>query len=104
MFDKELEIYEQALDGDSNKDFTNMELKNPSTGIRYKAQAIDVLLEHLNQLLLGGSMTTEYRAALKLYLMNGTGSQYSDNFLEAWVNIKDAVRLIVASNAFMIQK
>jgi uncharacterized protein (DUF1800 family) len=103
-FDKELEIYEQALDGDSNKDFANMELKNPSTGIRYKVQAIDVLLEHLNQLLLGGSMTTEYRAALKLYLMNGTGSQYSDNFLEAWVNIKDAVRLIVASNAFMIQK
>lgn len=49
-------------------------------------------------------MTTEYRAALKLYLMNGTGSQQSTNFLEAWVNIKDAVRLIVTSNAFMVQK
>lgn len=103
-FDKELEVYEQALDGDNNKDFANMKLKNPSTGIRYKAQAIDALLEHLNQSLLGGAMTTEYRAALKLYLMNGTGSQQSTNFLEAWVNIKDAVRLIVTSNAFMVQK
>lgn len=103
-FDKELEIYEQALDGDNNKNFANMELVNPATGLRYKEQAVNALLEHLNQVLLGGVMTAEYRAGLKHYLMNGTGSRHSDNFYEAWINIKDAVRLIVTSSAFMIQK
>lgn len=103
-FDKELDVYEQALDGDSNKDFSNMELVNPATGLRYKEQAINALLEHLNQLLLGGTMTAEYRAGLKLYLMNGTGSRHSNNFYEAWINVKDAVRIIVTSSSFMVQK
>lgn len=103
-FDEELAIYEQALDGDTNGDFANMELTN-SDGQRYKKEgAIDALLEHLNQLLLGGTMTTKYRAAFKHYLMNASGSRNSNDAKEAWINIKDAVRFIVTSNAFMIQK
>lgn len=99
-FDRELEIYEQALGGD----FANMELINPATGIRYKVQAVDALLEHLDQLLLGGEMATAYRAALKHYLLEGHGSKSTDDFKEAWNNIYDAVRLIVTSSEFMVQK
>ena len=103
-FDKELAVYEQALDGDTDGDFANMELTNPDTGLRYKEGAIDALLEHLNQLLLGGTMTTKYRAAFKHFLMSSSGSRNSNDAKEAWINIKDAVRFIVTSNAFMIQK
>ncbi len=103
-FDEELAVYEQALDGDTNGDFANMELTNPTTGIRYKEGAIDVLLEHLNQLLLGGTMTDTYRAGFKHYLMNAAGSKNRNDAKEAWINIKDVVRFIVTSNAFMIQK
>lgn len=102
-FGDELAVYEQALDGDANGDFANMEATAPD-GIRYKEKAIDALLTHLDQLLLGETMTTEYRAALKHYLMAGTGSKHSNNFTEAWINTKDAVRLMVTSSEFMVQK
>jgi uncharacterized protein (DUF1800 family) len=103
-FDDEMDVYEQALDGDTNGNFSNMELVNSATGIRYKDSAIDALLEHLNQLLLGGLMTEEYRAGLKHYLLNATGSRNNNDFKEAWLNIRDAVRLIVTSSTYMVQK
>jgi uncharacterized protein (DUF1800 family) len=103
-FSDALDRYEQALDGDTNGNFSNMELIDPNTGLRYKTAAIDVLLEHLNQLLLGGRMTEEYRAGLKHYLLNASGSKNKDDAKEAWLNIADAVRLIVTSSAYMIQK
>nr|CAA6826497.1 MAG: FIG01201902: hypothetical protein [uncultured Thiotrichaceae bacterium] len=103
-FDEELRIYEQALDGDSNGDFANMIATDPVTDERYKSQAIDTLLEHLNQKLLGGTMPNEHRAALKHYLLDGHRATRNDNYKEAWANIKDAVRFIITSNAFMVQK
>ncbi|HHC73891.1 MAG TPA: DUF1800 family protein, partial [Thiothrix sp.] len=84
-FDRELALYEMALDGDSNGDFANMELTDPVTGLRYKEKAVDALIEHLNQLLLGGNMMDEYRAALRHYLLEGAGSQHSDDVREAWI-------------------
>ncbi|MGV6810520.1 MAG: DUF1800 family protein [bacterium] len=103
-FDRELALYEMALDGDSSGDFANMELTDPITGQRYKEKAVDALIEHLNQLLLGGSMMDEYRAALRHYLLDAAGSQHSDDTREAWMNIKDAVRFIVTSSQYFVQK
>ncbi len=103
-FTTELNVYEQALDGNTNGDFANMELINPTTGLRYKDSAIDALLEHLNKRLLGGTMTTEYRAGLKHYLLSAAGSRHNNDYKEAWLNIRDAVRLIVTSSAYMVQK
>lgn len=103
-FDRELALYEMALDGDSSGDFANMELTDPVTGQRYKEKAVDALIEHLNQLLLGGHMMDEYRAALRHYLLEAAGSQHSDDIKEAWMNIKDAVRFMVTSSQYFVQK
>ena len=102
-FDTELALFERALDGDSNGDFANMEATD-SDGIRFKAKAVDALLIHLDRLLLGQTMTTEYRAAIKHYLMNARGTRNNNDFVEAREVIKDAVRFIVTSSSFMIQK
>lgn len=103
-FDEEMAIYEQALDGDTNGDFANMELTDPNTDIRYKDQAIDALLEHLDKVLLGETMSEKYHAAIKHFLLNATGTKSNNDVEEAWINIRDAVRFIVTSNAYMIQK
>ncbi|CAA6810174.1 MAG: Unknown protein, partial [uncultured Thiotrichaceae bacterium] len=103
-FDQELRVYEQAMDGDNNGDFANMTTTDPTTGLRHKSRAIDALLEHLNQKLLGGTMPDEHRAALKHYLLDGQRAAWNNNYKEAWSNIKDAVRFITISNAFMVQK
>ncbi len=103
-FDQELRVYEQAMDGDNNGDFANMTTNDPTTGLRHKSRAIDALLEHLNQKLLGGTMPDEHRAALKHYLLDGQRAAWNNNYKEAWYNIKDAVRFITTSNVFMVQK
>jgi len=102
-FDTELALFERTLDGDSNGDFSNMEATD-SDGIRFKAKAVDALLIHLDRLLLGNTMTIEYRAAVKHYLMNARGTRNNNDFIEAREVIKDAVRFIVTSSSFMIQK
>lgn len=103
-FDHILEVYELALDGDNNGDFSRMELINPATGLRYKEQAVDVLLTYLDQLLLGDQMPDKYREALKHYVLNAGGASYDNDATEAWFNIRDTVRFIVTSNRFMVQK
>lgn len=103
-FDSILAVYEQALDGDNNGDFSRMELINPVTGLRYKEKAVEALVSHLDQLLLGGQMPDAYREAFLHYLLNAGGSSHNDDFEEAWVNVRDIVRFIVTSNRFMVQK
>ena len=102
-FDTELALFEQMLDGDSNGDFANME-NTDTDGIRFKAKAVDALLVHLDRLLLGNTMTTEFRAAVKHYLMNAQGTRNNNDLKEAREVIKEAVRFIVTSSSFMIQK
>ena len=103
-FDRELEVFEQALDGDSNGDFANMEEVDPADSVPYREKAVDALLTHLNKIMLGDTMTSEYRGALRHYLLNATGLQSSDNFREAHNMIRDSVRFITTSSAYMIQK
>lgn len=103
-FDEELAIYEKAMDGDSNGDFQNIATIDPVTGEKHKARAVDALLEHLNQKLLGGTLPATQRAALKHYLVNGTRTSSSSPYKEAWHNVKDAVRFIATSNTYMVQK
>lgn len=102
-FGDEMNVFEQALDGDTTGDFANMEATD-SDGVRYKDKAVDALLTHLDELLLGKTMTTEYRAALKHYAMNASGAKNSNDALEARNIIRDTVRAIVTSSSFMIQK
>jgi len=103
-FDRELAIFEQALDGDDNRDFSNMAEIDPDDNIPYKEKAVDALLTHLNKIMLGNTMTSEYRAALRKYLLNATGLTSSNDFKEAHNIIRDSVRFIATSSPYMIQK
>ncbi|MES9970679.1 MAG: DUF1800 family protein [Candidatus Thiodiazotropha sp.] len=104
-FDTELAIFEQALEGDSNRDFASLnDTSVDSQGDTPKANAIDVLLDHLDRLLLGGQMSTAYRAALKHYLLESAGTNLSSPFTEARSLIRDAITMIATSSSYMIQK
>ncbi len=103
-FDRELAIFEQALDGDTNGDFSNMAEIDPDDNIPYKEKAVDALLTHLNKIMLGDMMTSEYRATLRKYLLTATGLTSSNDFKEAHNIIRDSVRFIATSSAYMIQK
>lgn len=103
-FDRELAIFEQALDGDSNGDFSNMAESDPDNNIPYKEKAVDALLTHLNKIMLGDTMMSEYRATLRKYLLNATGLTSSNDFKEAHNIIRDSVRFISTSSPYVIQK
>jgi len=103
-FDKELDIFEQALDGDTNEDFSNMEEIDPKDKIPYREKAIDALLKHLNKVMLGNTMTAEYRASLREYLLSAKRLRSSNDFKEAHNIIRESVQLITTSSAYMIQK
>lgn len=103
-FDRELEIFELALDGDTNGDFINMDEVDVNDNIPYKNKAVDALLTHLDKIMLGNTMTSEYRAVLRHYLLNATGLESSNKFKEALHMVRDSVRFITTSSAFMIQK
>ena len=95
--DIELQIFENALDGDTNGDFINI---NDS---EKKKAAIQKLLKHLDEKLMGGEMPSDYYTALTTHLMNmNWGKKY--NAKEARNVISDAIRFMVISSSFMIQK
>ena len=95
--DIELQIFENALDGDTNGDFINI---NDS---EKKKAAIQTLLKHLDEKLMGGEMPSDYYTALTTHLMNmNWGKKY--NAKEARNVISDAIRFMVISSFFMIQK
>ena len=101
-FDHELSIIEQVVDGDDNGDFAHLNSKE-ANGQSYRNKAIDALLTHLDALLLGNTMSKEYRAALTEYLQKGIKIK-NDKFEQARQLVREAVRLIVVSSAFMVQK
>lgn len=90
--DSELDIVKQALNGDYDNIDTDRET------------AVDALLTHLDKLLLGETMTTEYNAALKEYLLNANGIKDIDNFKEALNIVRNATRMIATSSTYMVQK
>ena len=93
-FDTEMAIVKTALGGD----YENID------DATYKSAAIDALLIHLDKLLLGETMTAEYQAALKEYLINANGLRNSDNFRETLNIVKNAIRMMLVSGAYMVQK
>ncbi len=104
-FDTELAIFEQALEGDSNRDFAAInDRSTDSQGDTPKANAVDALLDHLDLLLLGGQMSSDYRSALKHYLLESAGTNHRNSFTEARALIRDAITMIVTSSSYMIQK
>ena len=95
--DIELQIFENALDGDTNGDFINI------NDTEKKKAAIQTLLKHLDEKLMGGEMPSDYYTALTTHLMNmNWGKKY--NAKEARNVISDAIRFMVISSSFMIQK
>lgn len=96
--DRELALFEKALEGDSNGNFSNI------GNDQRKAEAVDALLIHLDALLLGNTMPDNYRAGLKAYLLKGTGIPDGNNFVEAHNLIRDAIRMIATSSAYMFQQ
>ncbi|MBT3011283.1 MAG: DUF1800 family protein [Candidatus Thiodiazotropha sp. (ex Lucina aurantia)] len=104
-FDTEISLFEQALEGDNDRDFAS--INDTSTDIEGdtpKANAIDALLDHLDLLLLGGHMSPEIRSALKHYLVTSAGTNHNRPFMEARSVIRDAIAMIVTSSSYMIQK
>ena len=102
-FDRELRLFEEALDGDSNGDFVNMEAVDENS-IPYKKKAVDVLLNHLDKIMLGKTMTTAYKDVLSHYLLNANGLKNANKLRQAQHMIRDAVRFITTSSAYMVQK
>ena len=95
--DSELQIFEYVLDVDINGDFNNI---NDS---EKKKAAIQSLLQHLDKKLMGGEMPSDYYTALTNHLMNlNWGKQF--NAKEARNVTSDAIRFMVTSSFFMIQK
>ena len=97
-FDRELKLFEEALEGDSNGDFLAI---NDAVAT---AEAVTALINHLDFLLLGNNMSTEFKQSLNEYLNEAKNINKNDNFAEAYNIIRDAVRFIVSSSAFLIQK
>ncbi|MGB1009783.1 MAG: DUF1800 family protein, partial [Thiolinea sp.] len=98
-FDKELAVMKQAL-GDDYDNIENTDTDN----LPFREKAVDALLVHLDQLFLGETMTAEYKAALKEYLLNASGVKNQDNFKEVLNIVQNAVRMIAASGLYMVQK
>ena len=103
-FDEALAVLEQALDGDQNGDFAQMESTDVDvdTGLTPKASAVSALLDYVDLLLLGGEMDSGYRAALLEYLVNGSGVNSNNNSVEeARIVVRDAFHLVASSGAYM---
>ena len=97
--DEELDVFEQALDGDKNGDFAGLSDKNDPK----KSEAVVEFLKHLDLKLTGGKLPSEYHDAIKEHLLTVNWGS-SNNKTEALAIIRDAVMLIVTSSQFMIQK
>ncbi|MES9999083.1 MAG: hypothetical protein ABW125_06745, partial [Candidatus Thiodiazotropha lotti] len=104
-FNTELRLFEQALENDSNGDFSN--LKDDITdnnGDTPKSRGINALIDHLDLQLLGSQMSDEYRDALKHYLMTSNYTNSGNNFERARRIVQEAFIFITTSSAYMIQK
>jgi uncharacterized protein (DUF1800 family) len=104
-FDTELNLFEQALESDSNGDFANLKEETlDNNGETPKSRAINALIDHLDLQLLGSTMSSEYRNALKHYLLSSSYTNTNNNFESARRIVQEAFTFITTSSAYMIQK
>jgi hypothetical protein len=83
------------------------ELENEFSNIKnslMKKKAIESLLKHLDKILLGNTMTERYRGLLSDYLLNTKGLKNKDPYKEAHNIVRESIRFIATSSAYMIQK
>ena len=104
-FDKELELMRKAIYGNSGNfsEQTGLNLKEKLANWSddKKQAAIKALLDHLEGVLLGESMTNEMREAFEAFLGDYTfGSSEKEIVLNM---IKDSYRFLVTSAHFMVQ-
>lgn len=102
-FDNELRIFEQALDGDTDGDFKNLD-RVDSNNSPYIENAVEALVTHLDKIMLGDNMTLAYKDSLKNYLLNANGLKNSNKLQQVLQMIRDAVRFITTSSSFMVQQ
>ncbi|MES9979543.1 MAG: DUF1800 family protein [Candidatus Thiodiazotropha sp. 6PLUC5] len=104
-FDTELSLFEQTLENDSNGDFSSLSDNTPdNNGETPKARAVDALIDHFDLVMLGSSMSDNYRAALKHYLLSNSYTNTGNNRENVRRMIQDAFTLIATSSDYMIQK
>jgi hypothetical protein len=98
-FDAPLAAMKQAAGGS----FNNLE---PSVAINrpYKTASVNAAIDYFDHLLMGGEMDVTLRNALFEYLMNSAEADHDNNFEEAGFSVKDTIRMIATSSAFMFQR
>lgn len=106
--DKELDIFEMALDGDTNRDFQNINATTTnSEGDTPKQVALKALIEHLDMKLTAQSLTLQQKQLLVSYLDEHVNEQSSNQlkkqFREAHRCVAEAIRAIVTSSTYMVQ-
>ncbi len=97
-FDRELKLFEKALEGDSNADFSK--IKSDSD----REKGVTALLKHLDKIMLGNTMSSAYKASLQDYLVNQSNFRGETNHALALHLISDAVKFIATSSAYMVLK
>jgi len=97
-YDRELALFEQALDGNTNGDFNNM------TSTVARVRAVEALLIHLDKVMLGNTMSDEFKRILGNHLATSSSFSTRDKFAGAHHLISDAVRFIATSNAYLVNK
>lgn len=102
---RELAWFETVLDGDTNGDFIGLDSDaRDASGRTAKERAVDALLVHLDEFLLGGRMEAGFRAALRHYLLAAGPVNRSNPVEEAHNIVRDAFRSIAVSAPFLVQK
>jgi hypothetical protein len=93
---KEFNVFEQVLDGDTNGDFLNLKDSDK------KEPAVVALIEHLDERLLGRTMPTDFKDALKAHLMTIDKNNNLIGGTEFLVH--EAIRAVVTSPLYMVMK
>jgi hypothetical protein len=86
-------LFEQALDNDTNGDFANIDDASKLS------PAITALVDHLDTLLLAGTLPTDYKTVLNTYLNT---IDKNSNTSKASLIVQTAIRSIVTSPFYMV--
>jgi hypothetical protein len=86
-------LFEQALDNDTNGDFANIDDASKLS------PAITALVDHLDTLLLAGTLPTDYKTVLNTYLNT---IHKNSNTSKASLIVQTAIRSIVTSPFYMV--
>jgi uncharacterized protein (DUF1800 family) len=101
-FDQEMELLEQELEGDTNGDFSSLN-RDDHAPDGSKAQAVQALVDHLDQKLTASTMTDAQKDLVINYLVNTFSVTESNRPKSARLMILEAIRVIITSSAYMVQ-